>query len=81
VGTFDAGTQAYRRQSPGDVEWQVGKLNEAKRLNPNLKVFTLDYWDPADVDGVRALYREQRARGFAPYVSTPRLDRVIAEPE
>jgi polysaccharide biosynthesis protein PelA len=81
VGSFDTTTKAYRRQSDGDVEWQVAKLHQAKALNPRLELFTLDYWDPADRDGLRAIYREQRARGFAPYVSTPQLDRVIAEPQ
>jgi polysaccharide biosynthesis protein PelA len=80
VGTFDTGTKAYRRQSPSDIEWQVNELEKARTLNPRLRIFTLDYWDPADRDGVRAIYREQRARGFAPYVSTPQLDTVIAEP-
>lgn len=81
VGTFDSRTRAYRRQSAADIDWQVTKLREAKALNPRLSVFTLDYWDPADLEGLRAIYREQRARGFAPYVSTPQLDRVIAEPQ
>jgi polysaccharide biosynthesis protein PelA len=81
VGTFDPKTKAYRRQSPGDIEWQVARLQAAKALNPSLRVFTLDYWDPADREGLRAIYREQRARGFVPYVSTPTLDRVIAEPQ
>jgi uncharacterized protein (TIGR01370 family) len=80
VGTFDTRTKAYRRQSPGDVDWQIAQLRQAKALNPNLQLFTLDYWDPADRDGLRAIYQEQRARGFAPYVSTPQLDRVIHEP-
>jgi uncharacterized protein (TIGR01370 family) len=81
VGTFDTRTKAYQRQSPGDVEWQVTQLQQAKARNPRLQIFTLDYWDPSDRDGVRAIYREQRSRGFAPYVSTPLLDRVIAEPQ
>jgi polysaccharide biosynthesis protein PelA len=81
VGSFDTGTKAYRRQTPADVEWQVTQLRQAKTLNPRLQLLTLDYWDPTDHDGLRAIYREQRARGFAPYVSTPQLDRVIAEPQ
>jgi uncharacterized protein (TIGR01370 family) len=81
VGSFDTQTKAYRRQSPGDVEWQVAQLQKAKALNPRLQLFTLDYWDPADLEGLRTIYREQRARGFVPYVSTPQLDRVIAEPQ
>jgi len=81
VGSFDTGTRAYRRQSPADVGWQVNQLQQARALNPRLRIFTLDYWDPADHEGLRAIYREQRARGFLPYVSTPQLDLVIAEPQ
>jgi uncharacterized protein (TIGR01370 family) len=80
VGTFDTATKGYRRQSAADIEWQVTRLREAKSFNPRLKLFTLDYWDPADTDGVRAIYDEQRERGYEPYVSTPQLDRVIAAP-
>lgn len=79
-GSFDPGTKAYRRVSPADVEWQVEQLREAARRNPRLRVLTLDYWSPDDPEGLRALYRSQRDRGFAPYVATPLLDQVIKEP-
>lgn len=78
--TFNPATKAYRRVSPSDVEWQWNALRQARSLNPALKVFTLDYWDPADEEGVRRLYREERANGFAPYVATPLLDKLVKEP-
>jgi hypothetical protein len=80
LATFDPATKAYVRVPEPDAVWQLGALRRAKALNPKLKVFTLDYWDPADADGVRRLYREQRANGFVPYVSTPMLDRLVEEP-
>ena len=80
AGSFDPVTKAYRRPSSSDVDWQVDQLERARAVNPRLKVFTLDYWDPSDREGVAALYREQRARGFVPYVSTPQLDRLVQEP-
>lgn len=79
VTTFDAKTHAYARMSASDVEWQTTALMNARALNPRLRLFTLDYWDPADAAGVRDIYREERARGFVPYVSTPMLDRVVLE--
>jgi hypothetical protein len=78
--TFDAATRAYARVPEPDVAWQVEALRRAKALNPALRIFTLDYWDPADTAGVRRIYAEQRANGFVPYVSTPMLDTLIEEP-
>lgn len=81
LGTFDPATRAYARVPDADAAWQVNALRSAKQLNPAIRIFTLDYWDPADREGVRRLYREQRANGFVPYVSTPMLDTIVEEPE
>ena len=68
------------RQSAEDYWFQVDALKAAGALNPRLSLHTLDYWDPADVAGVRAIYDLQRANGFSPYVATVELDRLIPEP-
>jgi hypothetical protein len=81
LATFDPATKAYARVPAPDVAWQRDALRRAKALNPKLRVFTLDYWDPTDREGIRQLYREQRAQGFVPYVSTPLLDTIVGEPE
>lgn len=80
VATFDPATKAYARVTEADVAWQVQALRQAKTLNPALQILTLDYWDPADVDGIQRIYREQRANGFSPYVATPMLDVLVEEP-
>jgi len=80
LSTFDSTSQVYRRVSPADADWQITALRHARDRNPKLRLFTLDYWDPSDHDGVSRLYREQRANGFVPYVSTPLLDKLIGEP-
>ena len=81
VTTFTADAdQPYARRTDEDINWQVDALLDAQRRNPRLQVFTLDYWDPSDTDGLRRIYREQRARGFSPYVSTRALDRLVEEP-
>ena len=59
---------------------QVAMLQDAQRRNPALRVFTLDYWDPSDAEGLREIYHRQRAQGFSPYVATIALDEVIVEP-
>jgi len=80
ITTFDPKTKGYARMSESDVAWQVNQLRRAKAMNQALKLFTLDYWDPADREGIRAIYAQQRDNGFNPYVSTPMLDLVIDEP-
>jgi len=70
----------YEPTSASDRLWQADRLRAARRINPALVLATLDYWDPADPAAVAALYREERAQGFLPYVSTLALDRLWPEP-
>lgn len=58
----------------------VGELKAAKARRPELTVCTLDYWDPGNPEGIKRIYRVQRANGFAPYVATIALDRIVPEP-
>lgn len=58
----------------------VEMLRRAKIKNPNLKIYTLDYWDMDDVQGVQFVYQVQRLRGFIPYVASPDLRTTHAEP-
>jgi uncharacterized protein (TIGR01370 family) len=78
-----------------DYEWQNKKhvlfaekvykdrvkfLKDIQKNNPQMKIFSLDYWDPADIKGVKHIYRTQRAQGFHPYVSTMDLQKLTPEP-
>lgn len=58
----------------------VALLHRAMKNNPQLKVYTLDYWDISDVQGINSIYQTQRSRGFIPYVATPDLRSYHAEP-
>jgi uncharacterized protein (TIGR01370 family) len=80
LARWDFQAKIYRRAPAREYEEAVAVLSEAVRRAPSLRVLTLDYWDPEDEEGVRALYREQRQRGFEPYVSTVLLDRIVPEP-
>jgi len=77
---YDFKTKSYKRVPQALYERQLGYLNDAKRRNPSLEIFTLDYWEPQDREGIAAIYRVQRANGFKPYVATVALDRIIPEP-
>ena len=58
----------------------VDALKAAKARRPELAICTLDYWDPGNPEGIARIYRVQRAHGFAPYVATVALDRIVPEP-
>ena len=80
VTTWNFETKTARWRTPDEKSWVKTRLQKAQTENPDLVVFTLDYWDPEDRAGLRAIYREQRAHGFVPYVATVALDRVVPEP-
>lgn len=78
--TYDFQTKRYVPVSKPLYEQQVALLKAAKQRRPELQVFTLDYWDPDDQDGIRGIYAEERKNGFNPYVATISLDRLVKEP-
>ena len=57
--------------------WQTGQLHEARRLRPDLKLFSLDYWSPRDPEGIARIYAEARRNGFVPYVATIDLTEIV----
>ena len=78
--TYDFSKKTYHLVDREEYLQQVKVLKQAKARRPALRVLTLDYWNPADTKGLTRIYREERANGFEPYVSTIELDRVIREP-
>lgn len=79
-GTFDFQSRAYRPVPAAEYREQVRLLQQARARRPSLRICSLDYWDPADRDGIRRIYRLQRANGFDPYVATVGLDQIVKEP-
>ena len=79
-GTYDFARKVYRAVPTAEYREQVQLLQQARKLHPRLRICTLDYWDPADRDGIRKIYRMQRANGFDPYVATVGLDQLTKEP-
>ncbi len=79
--TYDFKSKKYGVMPREQYQEQVKILQSAKQRRPSLQVFTLDYWDPNDRPGILRIYREERANGFAPYVSTIKLDRIVQEPQ
>jgi uncharacterized protein (TIGR01370 family) len=58
----------------------ASRLTNARAIAPKLKLYTLDYWNPEDVEGMQKLYAIHRTRGFTPYITTPDLRRHTPEP-
>ncbi len=67
--------------APQNIQQDYLKQIEAVREQfPKLKVYSLDYWPPGDVQTVKGIYKAQRAHGFVPYVSTVDLQDLRPEP-
>jgi uncharacterized protein (TIGR01370 family) len=80
LGGYDFARRRYAPVDADGVRWGMDRLAELRRAHPSVRVFTLDYWDPADTAGIRRLYATQRRQGFVPYVATIDLHRIIPEP-
>jgi uncharacterized protein (TIGR01370 family) len=77
---YDFETKTYRLVPASLYRQQVDILKAAQRRRAALEIFTLDYWNPADRQGIARIYAEQRRNGFSPYVATVDLDRIVPEP-
>lgn len=80
LGGYDFVARRYQPVDAEGVRWGMERIAELQRDHPRVRVFTLDYWDPADTAGIRWLYATQRRQGFVPYVATIDLHRIIPEP-
>jgi uncharacterized protein (TIGR01370 family) len=78
--TYDSATRAYTWVEPAVIAQQQELLAPARKRSPPLPIFSLDYWNPSDVDTIRRIYARERDLGHSPYVATILLDRIIAEP-
>jgi hypothetical protein len=67
---WDFETSRYRFVAEAEYRRQVKLLQASRKQAPKLKVYTLDYWDPADSAGVARIYAEQRRNGFSPLALT-----------
>jgi len=69
------------RLAPADQHRaEAAMLKAAAQRNPKLRLLALEYWPPEDAAKLREIYAKVRALGFAPYVATVALDRVVPEP-
>lgn len=76
----DVSTRQYALFAPNTYQQVAKQLQQLGTLAPGLKIFTLDYWNTDDVNGLERIYAAQRAQGFIPYVTTPDLRSFTPEP-
>ncbi|MBF0131256.1 MAG: endo alpha-1,4 polygalactosaminidase [Magnetococcales bacterium] len=77
--TIDPKTQTAILTPDADYEAITTKLRRYKEIRPHIGLYSIDYWDPADLKGRTNIYRQQREHGFIPYVATQKLDQVVFE--
>lgn len=80
LGGYDFARRRYVPVDAEGVRWGMARIAELRRAHSRVRVFTLDYWDPADTAGIHRLYTTQRGNGFVPYVATIDLHRIVPEP-
>jgi len=59
----------------------VTMLIAAQKKVPYLKIYTLDYLEKDNIEGMKNIYKTQRQQGFIPYVGPSGLQAILAEPE
>ena len=80
VASYDVATKAYSRVPEETIARHLELLRPAREARRPLPIFSLDYWEPDDVETIRAIYAKERSLGHSPYVGTVLLDRIIVEP-
>lgn len=78
---YDFATKKHVLAPKNIYDEQVKFLQDIKKKQPNLLIFTLDYWDENDPKGISKIYAAERGNGFIPYVSTLELNKVVLEPK
>lgn len=77
---YDFSQKKYHLTPTEEYKQQRAALKKIQKKNPQLQIFTLDYWSPDDPDMIREIYKMHREEGFSPYVSTVDLMQIMPEP-
>ena len=74
-------TKTYQLVDSALYRKQVNLMKGAKRINPRIGLYTLDYWYADDAATIRKIYAVQQKNGFLPYVATIKLDQIVRRPK
>jgi polysaccharide biosynthesis protein PelA len=75
-GDYDFTKKRFVLTSKADRTHLVSLATQARQVNPQLVLLSLDYVSPKDRSGIKAAMAFSRKHGFIPYTSTPKLDAV-----
>jgi uncharacterized protein (TIGR01370 family) len=77
---YDFERKTYGLTPEAEYAYAKDLLRALRARRPELAIYSLDYWNPGDAEGIRRIYQVQRANGFRPYVSTILLNGIVPEP-
>ncbi len=80
VTTYDFVEQRYKWVDDATFAHHLALLRPARIGQNPAPIYSLDYWNPTDLEGIAAIYARQRALGHTPYVATILLDQLVPEP-
>ena len=75
--SFDFKQSRYFVVDNQQYQEHLNILMQAQKKFPDLKIMTLDYWNPSDQAGFKKIYTLQQNNGFSPFVATIELDQII----
>lgn len=59
----------------------INKIKAVQSKNPDIKIYTLDYWNMDETKTVKAIYKHQRSLGYIPHVTYIDLQSLHNEPK
>lgn len=77
---YDFSKKVYLEENEEEIRRQIDFLKNLKKRFPHLVIYTLDYWDSKDSEGVRAIYERSESEGFIPYVADIDLMKIKEKP-
>jgi endo-alpha-1,4-polygalactosaminidase (GH114 family) len=69
----------YFKVPDNEYHDQLRQLTNFKNKWPHLQLFSLDYWEISDQEGIKKIYQQERSVGLIPYVADIKLDKIIRE--
>ncbi len=79
ITTYNEETNQYQFVDAKLQGEAVAELKKIKEGNPQLQVFTVDFWDPNDGETIQKIYEAEKANGFRPYVGNFGLNKVVSK--
>jgi endo-alpha-1,4-polygalactosaminidase (GH114 family) len=77
---YDFASATHHFRDEKDAAYVRQHFQNAKKQNPRLRMFSLNYWPEKDASVIQQIYHLEREAGHVPYVSTILLKEHFIEP-